>query len=274
MKVVIFAGGWGTRLGQIAERVPKPMVSIGGEPILRHIMGLYARHGFKDFVVCLGVKGDVVRDYFEHFHTYARDFTINLGSGQKRFHTPYSALDWNVTLVETGLNTLKGARLKKVERFLDDDEHHFLTYGDGLADVDIPALLEFHKSHGKMLTVSGVRPPSRFGEIEERDGRVLSFSEKPVGTRHRINGGFMVFDRSLLGHLTTDDDCDFEYGVVGDLATRGEVMMYRHDGQWACVDHERDVHYLERLISEGRAFWRGPTATRPRPLVAVSGGES
>jgi len=255
MKVVIFAGGWGTRLGQIAERVPKPMVSVGGDPILKHIMGIYARHGFKDFVVCLGVRGDVIRDYFEHFPTYNRDFSINLASGQKSFHTPHPALDWNVTLVETGLNTLKGGRLKKVERFL-DDEHHFLTYGDGLADIDVSALLEFHKSHGKLLTISGVHPPSRFGEIEDRLGRVMSFSEKPSGSGRCINGGFMVFHRSLLDYLTTQDDCDFEYGIVGDLARSGEVMLYRHEGQWACVDHERDVHYLEGLIAEGKAFWQ------------------
>lgn len=268
MKVVIFAGGWGTRLGQIAEKVPKPMVPIGGVPILKHIMDIYARFGFRDFVVCLGVKGDVVRDYFEHFHTYNRDFSINLATGHKRFHSPHPVTDWNVTLAETGLDTLKGARLKKIERYLDDDDH-FLTYGDGLSDIDIPELLAFHKQHGRLLTVSGVHPPSRFGELEERGGRVHAFCEKPTGARHYINGGFMVFKRELLEHLTTDDDCDFEYGAVSDLAKAGEVMMYRHDGQWACVDHERDVQYLERLMADNRAFWIDPLPAADRAPAAV-----
>ncbi|MAG55180.1 MAG: glucose-1-phosphate cytidylyltransferase [Planctomycetes bacterium] len=269
MKVVIFAGGWGTRLGQIADRVPKPMVPIGGQSILRHIMNAYAWHGYKDFVLCLGVKGDAIRAYFENLPAYSRDFTIDLATGRKTLHgASEPVLDWNVTLAGTGLNTLKGGRLKKVGRYL-DSEHHFLTYGDGLADVDLQALLAFHKRHGKLLTITGVHPPSRYGEMEERRGRVTAFAEKASSSQW-INGGYMVFRRGLLDWLTTDDGCDFENGVVSELAGHGEVAMYRHVGPWIGMDHEQDVHELERLLADGRAFWKPWERVKETAAVSAS----
>jgi glucose-1-phosphate cytidylyltransferase len=258
-KVVILAGGWGTRLGQVAERVPKPMVRVGGQPLLWHVMKGYAHHGFRDFVLCLGVKGDVVRDYFANFDRYSRDWTIDLATGSKRWHPAEEGAaqteDWRVTLAETGLNTLKGARIKRIERYLDSDVN-FLTYGDGVSDIDVRALHDFHVSHGKLLTITGVRAPSRFGEILQEDGRIERFEEKPRSGHHFINGGFMVFNRGLLEYLTTDERCDFEFDVVQDLVREGEVMMYRHEGHWACVDHERDIHELEGMLERGEAFWK------------------
>jgi glucose-1-phosphate cytidylyltransferase len=255
MKVVILAGGLGTRLGSITEEIPKPMVRIGDKPIVWHIMKIYSHYGFKDFILSLGYKQHILKEYFHNYHVHANDYTINLGTRKAQYHNGHDEKDWKVTLVDTGLNSLKGARLKRLEKFLDDDIN-MMTYGDGVADINIKELVKFHKKHGKILTITGVRPPSRFGEIVEKDSKLLDFKEKPQSSVGRISGGFFVFDKRLLKYLTTDEKCDLEYGVFEDLAKKGEIMVYKHDGVWECVDTERDLRYLNKIWSEGKPFWK------------------
>lgn len=255
MKTIILAGGWGTRLGRLTEAIPKPMVPVGGRPVLWHIMKLYAHHGFADFVIALGVNGHIIRDYFYHYAMRTSDFTIDVANGEVTYHGAGSLEPWRVTLADTGLDTLKGGRIKRLERYLDDDVN-MVTYGDGLADIDLRALVAYHRSHDRMLTLTGVRPPARFGELIADEGRLLRFEEKPQTSVGLINGGFMVFDRALLDHLTPDEDCDFEAGTLERLAVASEIMVYEHQGRWECMDHERDVSRLNRLWRENRAFWK------------------
>tara|TARA_B100000315_G_scaffold238426_1_gene256207 strand:- start:272 stop:1006 length:735 start_codon:yes stop_codon:yes gene_type:complete len=242
-------------MGQLAELVPKPMVAIGGKPVLWHIMKIYSHYGYNEFIIALGVKGHVIKEYFFDFEALNSDFTIELSSGKKTFHNMHGETDWKVTLVDTGLNTLKGGRIKQVERFL-DDEINMVTYGDGVADININKLVEFHKSHNKTVTFTGAHPSGRFGEFEENENQVITFSEKPNRGKAYINGGFMVFNRIFLNYLTTDENCDFEFGALEKLAKEGEVMVYKHDGDWECMDHERDVIYLNDLWHNNKAFWK------------------
>ncbi|MFP4089797.1 MAG: glucose-1-phosphate cytidylyltransferase [Cyclobacteriaceae bacterium] len=253
MKVIILAGGFGSRLGSVTDIIPKPMVEIGERPILWHIMKTYAHYGFKDFVICLGYKGDVIKDYFYNFSKHNCDTTVSLKDNSVTYHN-HCAEDWNVTLAETGLNTLKGGRIKRIEKYLDDDTN-MLTYGDGVANINLPELLAYHESHQKIVTTTGVHPPSRFGEIVQEDGRMLSFKEKPQTSKGFINGGFMVFDRKMMDYLSTDEDCDFEFNTLEKLASKGEVMTYLHEGEWECVDTVRDVSHLNKLWKNGNAFW-------------------
>lgn len=255
MKVVILAGGWGTRLGRRTELIPKPMVEIGNKPILWHIMRIYSYYGYNDFIICLGYKGEVIKDYFYHYDMITNDFTINLSNGNIKLHKSHNESNWKVTLVNTGLNTLKGARLKMVERYLDPDIN-MVTYGDGVCDININKLVEFHKSHGKLITITGVHAPSRFGEIIIKDDKVLSFQEKPQTSAGLINGGFMVFNREFLDYLTVDEDCDLELGAIEELTDKGEVMVYNHRENWECMDTERDVEHLNKLWASNRAFWK------------------
>ncbi|MFX0186801.1 MAG: glucose-1-phosphate cytidylyltransferase [Candidatus Hodarchaeota archaeon] len=255
MKVIILAGGWGTRLGRLSDLIPKPMVEIGKRPILWHIMKIYSFYGYDEFIICLGVNGEVIKNYFFHYDMNNNDFTINLNTKDIDFHGKTNQEKWKVTLVDTGLNTLKGARIKRVEKYL-DDEINMLTYGDGLSDISINQLIKFHKSHGKTLTITGVHPPSRFGELNEKDGRVLKFQEKPQTSVGLINGGFMVFNKELLDYLTSDENCDLEKGAFEKLTEMGEVMVYKHEGNWECMDHERDVVHLNKLWISNKAFWK------------------
>lgn len=227
MKVVILAGGYGSRLGNHTQTLPKPMIRVGDRPLLWHIMKIYAHYGFNDFVISLGYKADVVKEYFLNFEYYANDITLDLSSRKIMVHRREQSETWKVTLADTGLDTLKGARLKRVEHHL-DSEINMLTYGDGVADIDIPALLAFHHRHGKALTITGVHPPSRFGEMLEQDNRVMRFEEKPQASCGRINGGYMVFNRSLLAELCSDLGCDLEHGAIERLVSRGEVIYSRN----------------------------------------------
>jgi len=254
MKVVILAGGYGSRLGTITELIPKPMVKIGNRPILWHIMKYYASFGYKEFVLSLGYKAEVIKEFFYNYETEVNDFTIDLGSRDIDFHGAHDEADWKVTLVDTGVDTLKGARIKRIEQFLDDV--NFLTYGDGLADVDIKTLIKFHKSHGKILTITGVHPPARFGEIVAKDGRVTAFQEKKQTSAGRINGGFMVFSKGLLDYLSDQVQGDLEFEVFPKLAAKGEMMVYDHEGHWECIDNDRDLLHLTRLWNDGLAFWK------------------
>jgi len=254
MKIIILAGGFGSRLGQVSDLIPKPMVEIGGKPILWHVMKIYSSFGFNEFVICLGYKGNIIKDYFYNYNNYSNDFTIDLNSGDIKYHNGHKE-DWKVTLVDTGLNTLKGGRIKRIEKYL-DDEINMLTYGDGVANIDIKKLVDFHKSHGKIVTVSGVRPPSLFGEIIEENNKVISFEEKSQTSKGLISGGFMVFNKKMMEYLTPDEDCDFEFGPLEELTRDGEVMTYKHNGFWQCADTVRDVNYLNKLWKEDRAFWK------------------
>jgi len=255
MKVIILAGGWGTRLGQQVEVIPKPMVPIGSKPILWHIMKIYSHYGLDEFVICLGVKAEVIRSYFYQYEIINSDFTIDMSSGDIKYYNTHNENNWKVTLVDTGLDTLKGGRIKRVEKYL-DSEVNMLTYGDGLADIDLNKLLEFHKSHNKIVTVTGVHRPSRFGELVEESGQVRSFTEKPQFSGGLVSGGFMVFNKEMLNYLTEDEDCDFEIGPLERLAENGQVMVYKHEGNWYCMDHERDMVYLNELWRENKAFWK------------------
>jgi len=253
MKVVILAGGYGTRMGNIAEMIPKPMIQVGDKPILWHVMKLYAAQGFKDFVLALGYKSDLIKEFFYNYKIHT-DFTINTRTGDITYHNSAHE-NWNVTCVDTGLNTLKGGRIKRVEKYLDDDIN-MLTYGDGVADIDIKKLLKFHESHNKILTITGVKPPSRFGELKHKGDKVLSFEEKPQTSEGLINGGFMVFDKRLFSHLNESEKCDFEHGPVEKLAHQGEVMVYKHEGNFECADTVREINHLNKIWDENKAFWK------------------
>jgi glucose-1-phosphate cytidylyltransferase len=253
MKTIILAGGYGTRLGNITEAIPKPMVKIGNKPILWHIMKTYAHYGYKDFVLSLGYKAEIIKEYFYNYNAYSNDYIINLGSKEIQKLHDHNESDWNVALIDTGVNTLKGARVKRIEEHLDDI--NMLTYGDGVADVDINKLVEFHNSHGKLVTITGVYPPARFGEIIEENGKLISFEEKPQTSVGLINGGYMVFNKGLLDYLTVDENCDLEYGPFEELAKNQEIMVYKHSGMWECVDTERDLIHLNKLWNEHKAFW-------------------
>ncbi|MFX1570567.1 MAG: glucose-1-phosphate cytidylyltransferase [Promethearchaeota archaeon] len=255
MKVIILAGGWGTRLSRITELIPKPMVKIGNKPMLWHIMKIYSKFGYNDFIICLGVKGDVIKDYFYNYEMKNSDFTIDLSNRNITFLNENHESNWRVTLIDTGINTLKGGRIKRVEKYLDPD-YNMVTYGDGVADININELVEFHKSHGKLFTITGVHAPARFGELIERDGKLLSFKEKPQTSVGLINGGFMVFNNEFLDFITPDENSDLEYGVLEELTAKGEVMVYKHEGNWACMDHERDLDYLNKLWNNNQAFWK------------------
>jgi glucose-1-phosphate cytidylyltransferase len=260
MEVVILCGGLGTRLREETEFRPKPMVHIGGRPILWHIMKIFATRGHRDFVLALGYKGEMIKDYFLNYEAMNNDITIELGKPeQAQLHSCHEECGWRITLADTGAKALKGARLKKVERYV-KGETFLLTYGDGVADVDLDALLAFHKAHGKMVTLTGVNPASRFGELKIAGDRVERFNEKPeavaAGGAKYINGGYMVMNRAIFDRLGAEDSCDLEYGPLERLAEEGELMVYRHHGYWACMDTLRDTEHLNKLWDEGRAGWK------------------
>jgi glucose-1-phosphate cytidylyltransferase len=255
-KVVILCGGMGTRLREETEYRPKPMVAIGNKPILWHIMKGYAAYGYKDFILCLGYKGDVIKEYFYNYALANNDVTVELG--KKRSVTIHDSIDeddWSVTLANTGEQSFKGARLKKIEKYITGDTF-MCTYGDGVANIDIEALMKFHRAHGKVATITGVRPPSLFGELQVKDGKALLFVEKPQASAGVISGGFMVFNRGLFDYLTLDETCDLEKGTLERIAAAGELMVYMHEGTWACMDTYRDLEYLNHLWKTNRAFWK------------------
>ena len=256
MKVVILCGGQGSRLREHTEHMPKPMVPVGNRPILWHIMKHYAYYGFDEFVLCLGYKGSQIKEYFLHFDVLNRDFTIELGDRRKtKLHEATDTVSWKVTLVDTGDEALTGARLKRVEPFLDGDRF-MLTYGDGVANVDLKQLLQFHQDHGRISTVTGVHPPARFGELLLEDRRVRAFSEKPQVKDSWINGGFFVFERAFLDYLEDNDRCDLEGAPLRRLALEGQLNAYIHEDFWQCMDTFRDWTYLNRIWDSGSAPWK------------------
>ncbi len=255
MKAIIFCGGKGTRLREETEYKPKPMVEVGGRPILWHIMQRYARYGFKEFVLPLGYRGEVIKQYFHDYRIRNADFTVHLGSGKVEVHeTDATPLDWKVTLCDTGEDTEKGARIKRVAQHLDGDRF-MATYGDGVADMDIAKLLAFHKAHGKLVTFTGVRMPSRFGTVAtDKSGNIKSWQEKPLLNQF-TNCGFFVFERAFLDYLTTDEKCDLEKAPLERAAKEGQLAMYRHEGFWQCMDTLRDYQLLNKIWDSGNIPW-------------------
>jgi glucose-1-phosphate cytidylyltransferase len=268
MQVVILCGGQGTRIRDVAHDVPKPMIPIGGRPILWHIMKHYAHHGHTDFVLCLGHLSWVIKRYFLEYHLAAADFTLTLGApGAPEIGAGAVEEDWRVTLAETGTEAMTGCRVKRIEKYITGDDF-LLTYGDGVADVDIAELVRFHRAHGKIGTVSAVQPPGRFGEIYLDGFQVVEFNEKPLVSRGHINGGFFVFKRQVFEHLRDDPGLVLEADPLMQMARDGELMAYRHGGFWQCMDSSRDYTYLNDLWSQGRAAWKTWGQTRPRRAAA------
>jgi glucose-1-phosphate cytidylyltransferase len=256
MKVVILCGGLGTRLREETEFRPKPMVHIGTRPILWHIMKIYAHYGFNEFVLCLGYKGDMIKEYFYNYELLNSDFTVGYGTNKHiEIHNQHAEHAWKVTLADTGDKSLKGARLKKVEKYIHGDTF-MVTYGDGVANIDISELVAFHQNHGRLVTVTGVNPVSRFGELKVKGDTVTRFSEKPEIGSARISGGFFVFGRGIFDYLTLDDPCDLEVGTLDKIALMGQLKVYNHRGFWACMDTLREVDYLNALWEAGEAKWK------------------
>lgn len=255
MKTIILAGGYGTRIRDVADDIPKPMIPIGPYPILWHIMKSYAHFGHKDFIICLGYKGQVIKDFFLNYEAYTRDFTISFGSGDINYHNSHKESDWKVTLTDTGMRSMTGSRISRIRDYV-GNEDFMLTYGDGVSDVDIEELLAFHKSHGKILTVTGVRPPGRFGEmISQESGQVSAFNEKPQASAGRISGGFFVASPKLFDYVTDDEDLVFEQEPIHKLVSDGELMMFKHDGFWQPMDTSREYLLLNSLYEKGNAPW-------------------
>ena len=254
MKAVILAGGLGTRLSEETNSKPKPMVEVGGKPILWHIMKMYSKHGINDFIICCGYKGYVIKEYFANYYIHQSDVTFNLENNQVTIHKD-RAEPWNVTLVDTGDNTMTGGRLARVKDYIKDDDAFCFTYGDGVSDVDMTSLIQFHLKHGKKSTLTGVFPPGRFGALEIKGSQVLSFKEKPKGDGALINGGFFVLSPDVID-LIEDDNTVWENQPLSKLAESGELMVYKHDGFWQPMDTLRDKKYLNNLWHDGNADWK------------------
>jgi glucose-1-phosphate cytidylyltransferase len=256
MKVVIFAGGLGTRIAEETDTRPKPMVEIGGKPILWHIMKIYSQFGFDEFIICLGYKGYLIKEYFMHYYLHNSDITIELGSNKMDVHYT-NAESFKVTLVDTGLSTKTAGRLKRVQKYI-GNEDFMLTYGDGVANVDLKDLLKFHQSHGKLATVTAVQPEARFGGMElEEDGTVKVFKEKPKGDGKWINGGFFVLRPGVFDYLSGDmDNIMWEDDPMEQLSRDQQLVAYKHNGFWKCMDAMRDKLELETLWQHNQAKWK------------------
>ena len=254
MKAVILAGGLGTRLSEETGDRPKPMVEIGGRPILWHIMKMYSHYGVNDFVICCGYKGYVIKEYFANYFLHMSDVTFDLRTNTMKVHTE-RAEPWAVTLVDTGDGTMTGGRLKRVQEYIKDDEVFCLTYGDGVGDIDIGALIGFHQSHGKLATVTATYPPGRFGALDVIDNRVHQFREKPIGDGAMINGGFFVLSPKVLNYVRGDATV-WEQEPLTELAKKGELMAYEHKGFWQPMDTLRDKTLLNSLWEKGNAPWK------------------
>ncbi|WP_429121173.1 glucose-1-phosphate cytidylyltransferase [Aeromonas allosaccharophila] len=254
MKAVILAGGLGTRLSEETVIKPKPMVEIGGKPILWHIMKMYSAHGINDFIICCGYKGYVIKEYFANYFLHMSDVTFHMAENRMEVHEK-RAEPWNVTLVDTGDASMTGGRLKRVSEYVKDDEAFLFTYGDGVSDVDIKASIDFHKNHGKLATLTATYPPGRFGALDIQNNQILSFKEKPRGDGALINGGFFVLSPKVID-LIDNDATTWEQEPLMALAEQGQLMAYEHGGFWQPMDTLRDKHYLEELWQKGKAPWK------------------
>ena len=254
MKAIILAGGLGTRLSEETDHRPKPMVEIGGKPILWHIMNICSAGGINEFIIALGYRGEVVKDYFLNYYAINNDISVDLGTGDTVVHRG-SQRDWKVHLIDTGLHTQTAGRLRRLSSWLEGDETFLFTYGDGVADIDINALLSFHRSHGRLASVTTVRVSERFGRISFADDRVTDFYEKPETAEGWINGGFFVLDARVIDYIE-GDHCIWERDPIARLVRDGELMGYRHTGFWSCMDTLKEKRYLESLWESGNPPWR------------------
>jgi glucose-1-phosphate cytidylyltransferase len=254
MKAIILAGGLGTRLSEETATRPKPMVEIGGKPILWHILKMYSAHGINDFIICCGYKGYVIKEYFANYFLHMSDITFNMSENKMHVHNQ-RAEPWNVTLVDTGDNSMTGGRLKRVHEHIRDEEAFCFTYGDGVSDINISETIKFHKQHGKQATLSATYPPGRFGALDIENGRVKSFKEKPKGDGAMINGGFFVLSPKVID-LIDNDQTVWEQRPLMKLAEDNQLMAYKHDGFWQPMDTLRDKVYLEELWSSNAAPWK------------------
>ena len=254
MKVILLAGGYGSRLSEYTEIVPKPMVHIGQRPILWHIMNTYAHYGHKDFYVALGYKAEIIKKYFLNYFSIQSNFTVDLSTGSV-LSGDSKGLDWKVTLVDTGIDTMTGGRIKRLKEYLSKEETFLLTYGDGVSNINIEELLAFHKAHGKMVTLTAVRPVARFGELKIDKGVVQKFQEKPQLNQGWINGGFFVIESKFLD-LIEGDKTMLEREPLEAAAKLGELMAYQHEGFWQCMDTKRDCALLEELWKKDQAPWK------------------
>lgn len=254
MKVLILAGGFGTRLSEQTEIKPKPMVEIGGKPILWHILKIYSSYGFNDFIILLGYKGYVIKEFFANYFLHQSDLTIDIKNNKIEIHDNYSE-NWKITLVDTGAETLTGGRIKRAAKFV-DNEPFLLTYGDGVADVDIKKLADFHKNHGKLCTMTAIQPEGRFGALDiAKDNQINSFVEKPKGDNAWINGGFFVCQPEVLNYIQGDETI-FEKEPLEKLALEGQLQAFKHNGFWQCMDTLRDKNRLEEEWATGKAPWK------------------
>lgn len=254
MKAVILAGGLGTRLSEETSTRPKPMVEIGGKPILWHIMKMYSSYGINDFVICCGYKGYVIKEYFANYFLHMSDVTFNMRDNSMEVHNK-RAEPWSVTLVDTGDHSMTGGRLRRVSDYVKHEQAFCFTYGDGVGDIDIAETVRFHKAHGKAATLTATYPPGRFGALDIRNGQVMNFKEKPKGDGAMINGGFFVLTPQVLDYLT-DDSTIWEQEPLMNLANDGQLMAYEHQGFWQPMDTLRDKNHLEELWGSGKAPWK------------------
>ena len=256
MDAIIFCGGKGTRLSEETINKPKPMVEIGGMPILWHIMKLYSYYGVNRFILALGYKGDQIKEYFYNYKVARNDFSLKLDPKDDIEYLNHTdEHHWEIVCVDTGEDTLKGGRIKRLEQHIKTDTFH-LTYGDGVGDINIQELVGFHKSHDCIGTVTAVRPPSRFGELNiDKENQVLNLEEKPQMGRGLINGGFFVFNKRILSYLTSDENCDFEFGPLQEIASNGQLKAFKHTGFWQCMDNIRERDFLDNQIKDKTAPW-------------------
>lgn len=255
MDVVILCGGKGTRLSEETVLKPKPMVEIGDMPILWHIMKIYSSYGYKRFILALGYKADYIKQYFYNLRVNKSDFTIKLDpKTEPLFHNQIIEKDWEITFIDTGENTLKGGRIKRLEKYIQSENFH-LTYGDGVSNINIEELVKFHLNHGKTATVTAVHPPSRFGEMVLNGDKVASFEEKPQMETGYINGGFFVLNKKVMSYLTENENCDLEFGAIQNIVKNDELCAFRHEGFWQPMDNIREKEYLSKLVIEHKAPW-------------------
>ncbi len=255
IKTIILCGGYGTRIRDVIEDLPKPMIPIGGHPIVWHIMHNYAKFNVKEFILCLGYKGEVIKNYFLNYQNYKNDFTINLLDQTKINHTNAAQEDWQITFAETGLNAFTGARVKKIKKYVADHDCFLLTYGDGVGNIDISKLIEFHKSHGKLMTVTGAHPPGRFGELTIDGDQVIGFNEKPQAIEGWISAGFFVCNKKIFDYLNDEENLIFEKNPIENITKDGQLMVYKHQGFWHPMDTSRDYQLLNELWLSGNAPW-------------------
>jgi glucose-1-phosphate cytidylyltransferase len=258
MKVVILAGGYGTRFGKVTDFLPKPMIPVGPYPILWHIMRTYAHHGFNDFILCTGYKSEIIKEFFLNLEVYANDYTIDFGpeGGPRRTLHRASRFRPRVTIAYTGQETATGGRVKRIARYLGDDSEFMLTYGDGVTDLNLVDLVKFHHYHGKLATLTAVFPPPKFGDLKLSGHRVNTFAEKAPGSGSYVNGGYYVFKRSVLDYLGDDPACVLEKEPMERLSREGNLMAFQHDGFWQCMDTTRDLEFLQKAWAGRRAPWK------------------